>query len=133
MNRQRVFGVPGAAVLAAAVLSISTLLPAGAGAQNLVLQGGQVIKVSVSFNTQLPLADLSVAGLAETQKEGRGFLYKLAQDECAVLKASFAETCRLTSLNVSTQIQQGRNQYPASMKINANASFAVGLKPEGIE
>ena len=133
MNRRRVFRVQGAAVLAAAILFLSSLLPVGAGAQNLALQGGQVIKVSVSFNTQLPLADLSVAGLTETQKEGRGFLYRLAQEECAVLKASFAETCRLTSLSVSTQIQQGRNQYPASMKINANASFAVGLRPGGVE
>lgn len=133
MNRQRVSGVPGAAALAAAILIFASLLPASAGAQNLALQGGQVINVSVSFNTQLPLTDFSPAGLAEAQKEGRGFLYQVARDECAVLKASFAESCRLTSLNVTTQIQQSRHQYPASLKINASAKFAVGLRPESVE
>ena len=117
----------------AAILFFSSHLPAGAGAQSLALQGGQVINVIVSFNTQLPLTDFSAAGLADAQKEGRGFLYQLAQDECAVLKASFAESCRLTSFNVTTQIQQGRHQYPASLKINASANFAVGLRPEGVE
>ena len=130
MNRQRLHGATGLMILAGTILSLVTVSTQAAGARILPLLGGQAINVSVGFNTRLPLADLGEEALAEAQKQGRRFVYRLASEECAVLKATIAETCRLTNLNVSTQIQAGNNQTPVQLYINGSANFQVSLKPE---
>ena len=130
MNRRRLHGATGLMILAGTILSLSTVSTQAAGARTLPLLGGQAINVSVGFNTRLPLTDLGEEALAEAQKQGRRFVYRLAREECAVLKATIAETCRLTNLNVSTQIQAGNNQTPVQLYINGSANFQVSLKPE---
>ncbi len=130
LNRRRLHGTTGLMILAGTVLSLATLSTQAADARTLPLLGGQAINVSVGFNTRLPLADLGEEALAEAQKQGRRFVYRLAREECAVLKATIAETCRLTNLNVSTQIQHGNNQAPVQLYINGSANFQVSLKPE---
>ena len=132
MNRQWIYSTPGPALLAA-VFTLLTLLPAGASAQSLELQGAQMINVNVSFNTYLPLADLSETGLAESQRAGRSLVYKLAQDECANLKASIAQTCQLTHVNVSTQVQPPQYGTPVQLYLNGDAGFAVTLKAEPVQ
>ena len=76
----------------------------------------------------MPLADLSEETLALSQKAGREFIYRLGRDECAVLKAIIAKTCRLTSLNISTQMQYHGNANSPILYINGNASFTISLK-----
>ena len=47
------------------------------------------------------------------------------------MKAVIAKTCRLTSLNVNTQIQQQyHNAAQPRLHINGNASFTIGLKDD---
>ena len=133
MTKRRFPTSPALAVLAATTLSLITVLPASATSLAMPLHGAQVVTVNVSFSTQVPLADFSEETLAASQKSGRSFIYRLARDECAVLKSIIAETCQLTSLNVSTQIQRHNQQNPVMLYINGNAIFSVGLKTDAVE
>jgi hypothetical protein len=128
MSERRFPTIPALAALAAAALWLTAVLPASATVRSMPLHGAQVVNVSVGFNTQVPLADLSEETLAATQKAGREFIYRMARDECAVLEAIIAETCRLTNLNISTQLQRHNPQNPVMLYINGNATFAIGLK-----
>ncbi len=133
MTKRRFPTSPALAVLAATTLVLITVLPASATSLAMPLHGAQVVTVNVSFSTQVPLSDLSDETLVASQKSGRSFIYRLARDECAVLKSIIAETCRLTSLNVSTQIQRHNQRNPVMLHINGNANFSVGLKTDAVE
>ena len=133
MTERRFPSIPALAALAATTLLLTAVLPASATVRSMPLYGAQVVNVSVGFNTQVPLPDLSEETLAATQKTGREFIYRMARDECAVLKAIIAETCRLTSLNISTQLQRHNQQNPVMLYINGNASFSIGLKGGEVE
>ena len=91
-----------------------------------------MVNVGVNFSTQQPLPDLRQETLATSQKDGRKFLYRLARDECAILKAVIAKSCRLTNINISTQIQHHNNQNPM-LYINSNANFTIELKDDELE
>ena len=129
MRGLRFFALPALALLAGL-----TLAPAAAPAEASFLAqpfGGQPVNVSIAFNTQVPLPDLSEETLAAAQKAGREYLYRLGREECALLKAVIAKTCRLTNLNVNTQIQQQRHNAAQPMiHINGNATFTIGLKDD---
>ena len=67
--------------------------------------GSDVINVNVSINLEVPVSDRSLQTISREQREGRKILYRLATSECKVLTATIAKTCRLTNLNVSTQLR----------------------------
>ncbi len=118
--------------LPAVVLLAGLTLAPGAGASKASIMalphGARPVNVSVGFNTQVPLADLSEETLAAAQQAGRAYLYRLGRDECALLKEIIAKTCRLTNLNVNSQIQHHNN--PPQLYINGNATFSISLKDE---
>jgi hypothetical protein len=120
--------------LPAVVLLAGLTLAPGAGASKASIMalphGARPVNVSVGFNTQVPLADLSEETLAAAQKAGREYIYRLGRDECALLKAIIAKTCRLTNLNVNSQIQQHNTAQPPRLHINGNATFTISLKDE---
>jgi hypothetical protein len=120
--------VPALAVWAIAALTLTAALAASAAARSTPLYGDQPVNVNVGFSTFLPLPDLSDQTLASTQTTGRSVIYRLARDECAVLKATIAKTCRLTSVNVSTRIEDHDNRRPVKLHLNGNAQFAITLK-----
>lgn len=117
--------------LCAASLATSLLLAALAApalASNLYPPaGGQPVSVSVGFNSHLPLPDMNEGTLAEAQRSAREYLYRVSSEECALLKAAIAETCRLTHLNINTQVQQHQPGQPM-IYINGNATFSITLK-----
>ncbi len=127
MRDLRFFAVPAVALLAGLVLA-----PGAAPAKASILapfpEGSQPVNVSVGFNTQVPLPDLSEDTLAAAQKAGREYVYRLGRDECALLKEIIAKTCRLTNLNINTQIQQHNNPGAPLLYINGNATFTISLK-----
>ena len=86
--------------------------------------------VSVGFSTRLPLSDLKEDTLAETQRDGRRFIYRMARDECEVLRTIIAHTCSLTNLNISAQIQQPGRGKPNTLYLNGTANFSIGLRSE---
>ncbi len=121
------------ALAALALLAGVSLGPAAAPAKASILAlpyGGQPVNVSVGFNTQVPLPDLREETLAAAQKAGREYIYSLGREECALLMEIIAKTCRLTNLNINTQIQQHHNAAQPLLHINGNASFTIGLKDE---
>ena len=117
-------------IVAGAILA---QLPAAAAAQTMPFPPERVVNVSVNFSTQVPLPDLSEAAIAESQQSGRLSLYRLARDECEVMKSVIAEACRLTNMNVSTQIQNYNNQNPVTLYVSGNANFTISLKDEAAE
>ncbi len=132
MRGFRIFARPRA-LAALALIAGLTLAPAAAPAETSILaltHGGQPVNVSVGFNTQVPLPDLSEETLGAAQKAGREYLYRLARGECALLEAVIAKTCRLTNLNINTQIQQHHNAAQPLLHINGNASFTISLQDE---
>ena len=128
MRDFRVLALPAIVLLGALTLAPS-VAPAEASIMTPFPGGGQPVGVNVGFSTQVPLPDLDEATLAAAQKAGREYVYRLGRDECALLKATIAKTCRLTNLNINTQIQQHNNQ-PPRLNINGNANFTIGLKDE---
>ena len=124
---------PFIAVLAGAAiigLSATMMAPASASMRSSLLQGPDIVNVNVSFNSQIPLVDTSDDAIASTQRKGRRFIYRMAVKECAVLKETIAETCRLTNLNVSTNVQLQPNRSPPMLNLNGNAQFAISLKSD---
>ena len=103
-------------------------LPGAAAAQSMPFPPDRVVNVSVNFSTQVPLPDLSEAAITETQRNGRISLYRLARDECDVMKTVVAEACQLTNMNISIQIQNYNNQNPVTLYVNGNANFTISLK-----
>ncbi len=128
MRDLRFFALPVMALLAGLLLAPGAT-PAEASIMALP-HGTQPVNVSVGFNTQVPLPDLSEAALTAAQRAGREYLYRLGREDCALLKAVIAKTCRLTNLNINTQIQQHNNPGAPLLYINGNASFTIGLKDD---
>ncbi len=129
MRGFRFLALPALALLAGLSLG-SAAAPAKASILALP-HGTQPVNVSVGFNTQVPLPDLSDETLAAAQKAGREYLYRLGREECALLKAVIAKTCRLTNLNVNTQIQQQhQNAAQPLLYINGTANFTISLQDE---
>ncbi|MCG8545721.1 MAG: hypothetical protein MJE12_16085 [Alphaproteobacteria bacterium] len=116
-----------AALLAASLLT-GALLAAAAQARSASLNQGQTINVNVTFNTQMMLQEIDEQALVDKQQAGRKFMYRMASKECAVLKETIAQTCRLTKLNVSAQLREQKNQNPYRLYINGNAQFVITLK-----
>ena len=130
MRNSRIFALPAMALLAGLVLAPGWA-PARASIMTPFPAGGQPVNVNVGFNPQVPLPDLSEETLAAAQKAGREYVYRLGRSECELLKAIIAKTCRLTNLNINTQIQQHNTAQPPRLHINGNASFTISLKNEG--
>ncbi len=128
MRMLRIFALPAMALLAGLAFA-----PGAAPAKASIMalpHGTQSVNVSVGFNTQVPLADLSDEALAAAQRAGREYVYRLGRDECALLMEIIAKTCRLTNLNINTQIQQHNNPGAPLLYINGNATFTISLKDE---
>ena len=120
-NRRRLCATAMAAAVACA-------LAAPAFASNVYAPGGATpVNVSVGFNSQLPLPDLEEETIRAAQLSGREYLYRASSEECTLLLETIAETCRLTNLNINTQVQQHQPGNPM-IYTNASASFTITLK-----
>ena len=135
MSKFRSQMVPVLAGAAIVALSATMMPPmtttASASMRSSLLQGPEIVNVNVSFNSQVPLADTSDDSIANTQRTSRRFIYRMAVKECAVLKETIAETCRLTNLNVSTNMQHPSGNNPVMLNLSGNAQFAISLKSDG--
>ncbi len=130
MRNLRLFALPGLALALLAGLSLAAGAAPARASFLVPAHSALPVNVSVGFNTQVPLPDLSQEALAAAQKAGREYLYRLGREECALLKATIAETCRLTSLNINTQIQQHQGAAQPLLYINGTANFTISLKDD---
>lgn len=104
---------------------------AAAEARSFSVQDAGNVSVNVSFNTQMPLADMSDKTMAETQRRGRVFVYNMVKQECETLLATIAATCRLVNLSVSAQVRNQNNTNPIYIYLNGNARYMITLKESG--
>lgn len=118
------------AATAAAALALAGVGGA-AEARVMSIQGGGEVNVNVSFNSQMPLTDMSDKNLMATQRRGRIFVYNMAKGECAILLSTIASSCRLAGLSVSAQVRNMNNNNPAFIYLNGNARYMIMLKDEG--
>ena len=116
--------MPVAAV--ALILFLAVPGPDPADARSIAVPGHQPVHVNVSFNMQVPISDMDEETLANSQQDARKLVYRMTTRECEILEEVIAESCRLTHINVSTQVQHHNN--PATLYVNGNATFAITLK-----
>jgi hypothetical protein len=116
-----------AGVLFAGVLVVAALTTA-AFAQRYSTEnfGKGIATVSVQYMIRLPLKSDDIASQRDAMEQGRKLLYEMGSSECALIVATFASSCQLTSLNVQTNISRQCDDNSANM--SANAQFRVELK-----
>ena len=118
---------PKTILIAATALALSS----GAASSSKIahnIPGQDFVNVNVSLNMEIPMTDDSVEAMSAAQVDGRKILYRLATSECPVLLDTIADSCRLTNLNVSTQIRRQNRTVPVSLYVNGSAQFAITLK-----
>jgi hypothetical protein len=120
--------IPASVVLAIVFVALTTGLAVEADGRSMPFDTARSVNVNASFRTFLTLPDESEQALASTQKRGREFIYRMAGEECAVLKATIAQSCRLTNINVSARVQDHHNKFPLRLYLDGNARFMITLK-----
>lgn len=127
--RFRRMGPGGLLAIPFAVLVLAVVLWSGAAtARKMPINPGQFVNVNVGVSIQMPLADESEETLVNAQRDARKFIYRMASKECTTLKATIAKTCRMTNLNISSQIREHGNQGAVKLYLNGNAQFSITLK-----
>ncbi len=115
---------------ALALIAGLALAPAAAPAEASILESShedQPVSVYVGFSIQVPLPDLREETLAAVRKAWHEHLYRLSREECALLEATIAKTCRLIDISIATEVVQ-RNDAAPLLYISGNANFTINLK-----
>jgi hypothetical protein len=133
MNLGKFYAIPALAAFAIAALSLAAVFATPVSARSASHLGGQFVNVSISFQSQMPLTDVSEKALLNAQHTGRKLVYQMASKECVLLKATIAKTCRLTNLNVSAQVRNQGNQGPMKLYLNGTAKFAITLDEKAVD
>ncbi len=88
----------------------------------------QPVNINISFGAEVPLPALSEDTLAAARKAGREYAYRLGREECALLMATIAKTCRLVDISTSADLAQRYYTNSPRLYFNGNASFIIDLK-----
>jgi hypothetical protein len=82
------------------------------------------VRVNIGINMFVPAA----GGLTIATQEGiRRQIYDLASKECAVLRDTIADDCRMEGINVNVNRQHGQ-QPVEGFNVNANVNYRITLK-----
>ena len=85
------------------------------------------VRVNVGINMFVPAASgMGELAMAEHERARRQ-MYQLATKECVVLLDTIAADCKIETVNVNVERQQGSQQVEG-FNVNANLSFRVTLK-----
>ena len=120
-------------VLPALVLTAGmTLSPAIALAQDSELASqleDRKVNVSFSFSTRIPVPDFAEATISKLQDAWHERIYRMARKECSLLTATIAETCRLTDVGLSADLDRRSDPVPL-FYLDGNASFTIVLRDD---
>jgi hypothetical protein len=117
-------------VFGAAIFTAATLTPPALAQRYSTENFGKgLATVSVQYMIRMPLKSDDIAEQRDAMEQGRKLLYQMGSGECALIIASFASTCQLTNISVSTNISRQRDDNAANM--TASAQFRVELKQKG--
>jgi len=117
-----------ASAIAIAGLMGLSALPASGSFRAAGYTTNPTVNVSVSFNSHLPITLTDDDALTGLQTAARKRIYGMAARECTFLLESIAASCRLSGINVSTQIQHRNGNNPPMLYVNGSAQFAITLK-----
>ena len=88
----------------------------------------QPVNINISFGAEVPLPALSEESLAAARKAGREYTYRLVSEECALLMATIAKTCRLIDISTLSDLTQQYYGISPQLYINGSANFIITLK-----
>ena len=88
---------------------------------------GPAIWVNTSYSLQIPADSDADARITEQEKTLKRSMYERAARECEDLKATIAQTCQVTSINVSTQINRNPGT-PTQIYVSTNVQMQVTIK-----
>lgn len=113
---------------AAAALILSSHLAANA-AGHTSRHNPNMIKVNVSYSFFVPGNTDTVENSAELHEKGRRMIYKIISNECAVLRETIADTCKLNRLNVTQRhMYRNRNRKQSGVTVGGRATYNVTMK-----
>lgn len=112
--------------LATAVFAFASTVP-GWAQERPPAPAERLIDVSVNYNFQVPIAQDDAAAQSEVLERARGWVYRIAANECKVLQQTIATSCRLERLQVNANVQRGMPQMSMAT-VGANATYKVGVK-----
>ncbi len=88
----------------------------------------QPVNINISFGAEVPMPDLNEETLAATRKAGREYAYRLGREECALLLATIAKTCRLMDISTLADLTQRYYTNSPQLYFNGSANFVIDLK-----
>jgi hypothetical protein len=111
--------------------AIATCLPFAALADDMTAEGdmamGSGIMISTSININLPILAADPAAKLAEEDGYRRKLYERSLKECEMLLESVAATCKVTGINVSTQMNTSPGQ-PDYLYASSTINMDVTLK-----
>lgn len=90
--------------------------------------GEETVRVRVRFNILVPLGDGGSESLARAEAHGRAAIYRMAEEECAVLQSTIAATCRMSGIRIKSRIRSRHSVPTTSLNVYGNARYAITLK-----
>ena len=116
--------------LPAFVLLAGLALAAGPASASIMtpIHEDQPVNIYIGFSAQVPLPDLSEETLASARQEGREYAYRLGREECTLLMATIAKTCRLIDISTSAEVVQRNYGNSPLLYFSGNANFIIDLK-----
>jgi hypothetical protein len=112
-------------VIAVMMMSATGAFGQDAGSEDAALAGG--VSVSTSYNISAPMTSAGVKDQDAEDRAYRAQMYKKSAAECADLLATIAESCTITGITVSTQINRSPG-VPDSMYATGSVTMQVELK-----
>ena len=85
------------------------------------------VSVNISYTINAPLTALTPEAVTAEDRQYRKAMYERAAGECEDLVATIAESCQLTNIGVSTQVNRYPGQ-PATIYVSTNVTMQVALK-----
>ena len=91
---------------------------------------GEQVRVSLSINMFVPVAEDGSAQVLKAQEDGRKMIYEAATRECETLRATIAGDCRLESININVQRMPANQGYGQrnGYNISGSMSYRIDLK-----
>ena len=86
------------------------------------------VHIRVRFNILVPLGQGGGETMARAEAKGRAAIYRMAEEECAVLQSTIAATCRMAGIRIRTRAR-GRHRVPSKfLNVTGKARYAITLK-----
>jgi hypothetical protein len=96
--------------------------------------GAAPIRVSLGMSMFVATPANDSAQSLKAQEDGRKMIYVSAGQECDLLRATIASSCRLESINVNVQRVFGNQNFGSKVdgyNINGNMSYVIAPKEPG--